>query len=123
MKRAAKSGFGRFAAVLAVFVLALQALVPAHAVAAPAGDTVEVCTAHGIETITLPAGDGGVETCIDCDDCCAAISIAGPATPSVRAAVRHKSQSLRWRSQAAQAAQARAPPRPFGQAPPQILNV
>jgi hypothetical protein len=122
---AAKQDRRAIAALLAVFALLVQALIPAAAMAArsdPAGTTI-ICTATGTQTL---AADGKPATPhkrdfggMPCQDClAAALAIVAPApAPSVQVAyaiarVEHAP------ARPILSPRARAPPRPPGQGPP-----
>jgi hypothetical protein len=112
------------AALIGLFALLIQALLPAAALAAqpPGGDTLVICTAQGLKTVALGAGaepEKGFAglPCIDC----LAVSIAAAPAPAVTVApvayvvvpIVHPTPAADLTVRAA-----RAPPRPPGQGPP-----
>jgi hypothetical protein len=108
-------------ALVAVFALLVQALVPALAAASPLQASAQViCTGHGLKTV--PPGDtapmkqspGGA-----CDHCVCIPLAAAPAPVSF--AIRSPSYALAVTPEAIWSdlpPPARAPPRPPGQGPP-----
>jgi hypothetical protein len=115
------------AALLAVFALLVQALIPAAAAAAQgsAGD-ITICTATGTATISAAApgshpgkshhGFGG----LPCQDCLSAALAATAAVPSldVRPVAYEMARVEHITAVGFIAPRARAPPRPPGQGPP-----
>jgi hypothetical protein len=113
------------AALVAVFALLVQALIPSAAIAAqsgPAGALV-ICTATGTQTIT-PDGDpatapkkgfGGMP----CQDCLAAALAVVAAAPVTVERVAYQAARVEHAPvRSVFAPRARAPPRPPGQGPP-----
>jgi hypothetical protein len=114
------------AALLAVFALMVQALIPGAAMAGrldPAGTTI-ICTATGTEALApdgRPAsphkpGFGGMP----CQDClAAAMAIVAPApAPTIQPVAYAVARVEHAPVRSALAPRARAPPRPPGQGPP-----
>ena len=108
-------------ALVAVFALMVQALIPAMANAAPvrAGEQV-ICTDHGLQTVSLdekaPAKSQAASHCGHC--VCPPVAAQPPAILEPTAFVAY---ALELRPEAASAdlpPPARAPPRPPGQGPP-----
>jgi hypothetical protein len=123
---AAKQDRRALAALLAVFALLVQALIPGAAMAGrmdPAGTTI-ICTATGTQTLApdgKPAGPrkpgfGGMP----CQDClAAAMAVVSPApAPSVRPVAYAIARVEHAPVRSVLAPRARAPPRPPGQGPP-----
>jgi len=114
------------AALLAVFALMVQALIPGAAMAARPGPaaTMVICTASGTETVTAdgkPAAPhkqafGGMP----CQDClAAAMAVVAPApAPSVQPVAYAIARVEHAPVRSVLAPRARAPPRPPGQGPP-----
>lgn len=122
--RRSKTERGTLAALVAVFALVVQAMLPAAAMASSAGsdDFGVICTSSGAATISSPGpaqnpakGFAGMP----CQDCLAA-ALAVISTPELAvrpvaytvALVQHQAADQRL------APRARAPPRPPGQGPP-----
>ncbi|RAK59838.1 DUF2946 domain-containing protein [Phenylobacterium hankyongense] len=118
------SGRAPAAALLAVFALLIQALLPAAAMAAQSrssGETIVICTQMGVQTIKV-GEDGKTQkgfAGLPCQDCLGAATAALPAPEPIAlpvayvvAQVEHTTP-IRARPQIA-----RAPPRPPGQGPP-----
>lgn len=106
-------------ALVAVFALLVQALVPSLAGAAPIGpDVTAICTSHGLQVV--PTGDappdpGGGH----CDKCVCPPTAAPPPAPLAAGLVRLALVlDDRPADPTAAPPPARAPPRPFGQGPP-----
>ncbi len=110
-------------ALAAALAMLVQAMLAPAAMAAPATLRIEICTEHGVKTITVP-DPSGKQTPAPCSHCehCLAPALAAPAgdialavEPALYAAVvsapRPTTSLLPYA--------ARAPPRPPGQAPPQ----
>ena len=119
------------AALLAVFALMVQALIPAAAMAAapgPAGALV-ICTAFGAQTVTpdgkpaAPAPRKGFAG-MPCRDClAAAMSAVAPApAPAVQPVVYQAARLEHAPPVRLDPPNARAPPRPLGQGPPASLQ-
>lgn len=124
------SGRAPAAALLAVFALLIQALLPAAAMAAQSrssGETIVICTQMGVQTIKVgPDAKVGADgksqkgfAGLPCQDCLGAATAALPAPEPIAlpvayivAQVEHTTP-IRSRPQIA-----RAPPRPPGQGPP-----
>ena len=103
-------------ALVAVFALLVQALVPALASAAPlAGERLLICTPHGLQE--APAGDIQPEPA--CQHCvCPAMASSSAPTPNV-ASVRYAGERISpIAPRRVRLPPARAPPRPPGQGPP-----
>lgn len=119
MKRAPRPSM--LAALLAAMALVLQWASPMPAMAGHHldGQTIELCTAEGLQAVQIDGGgperDGGH----GCGHCCLATPAAGPAPSAVSnpLAYGHASGRLASTQQPAPHG-ARAPPRPPGQAPP-----
>jgi hypothetical protein len=120
---------GALAALMAVFALLVQALIPAAAVAgqADAAGAVVICTAAGPQTVTAdgrPAapvsgshkGFGGMP----CQDClAAAMAVVAPSpAPAIEPIVYAMARIDHAPIARLPAPRARAPPRPPGQGPP-----
>jgi hypothetical protein len=114
------------AALFVVFALMVQALAPAHAMAAtnPAGVT--ICTATGTHTA---AAQGGRDSPAQhhgapCQDCLAAAlaATAPPPALAIQPVAYAVARVQHLRAAALIAPRARAPPRPPGQGPPDLLQ-
>jgi hypothetical protein len=123
-RRARRSAAVRFGpAVIGLFALLIQALLPAAALAGqrPAGgETIVICTQMGVQTLTVgdqPAEGFAGLPCIDC----LAVSMATAPPPEISVApVDYLVQTVERAPPTADLAlrAARAPPRPPGQGPP-----
>lgn len=112
------------AALLAVLAVMVQALIPSAAMAAQAGggETIQICTAMGLQTIKV---DGGATqqkgfAGLPCQDClAAATAVVMPAPQPVVVRVAYATAFVIDAPRAELAPRsARAPPRPPGQGPP-----
>ncbi len=120
MKRAKASLLAKASAVLAGLAILLQAAAFAPASAA---EIIEVCTAHGVEKIIVPADDGAPAMPGDCGHCghCVMASPAGLPESRAAAPVRYSAEAAEVVTSTAFGPRlARAPPRPPGQGPPAI---
>ena len=118
---------GGVLAFVAALTLLVQTMSGTMVMAAPAaGQSISVCTAHGLQTITVaPAQDQQAPAhCPHCYQCITpAIAMVGGtvlAIAPVRYAIAIEAVRL---APALSPYAARAPPRPPSQAPPSILNV
>lgn len=113
------------AALLAVLAVMVQALIPSAAMAAAqgaGGQTIQICTAMGLQTVKV---DGGTEkqkgfAGLPCQDCLAAataVVLPGPQPSVVRAAYATAFVIDAPRAELSPRSP-RAPPRPPGQGPP-----
>ena len=128
---------GLIAVALAALALFIQALIPAAAIAhdnsidaAGGGLTVSICTGQGLKTIDLATGkvvssqpDSAAKHFmgLHCTACAAAnfAAVRDHADIQVGAPVRYAARAIVFQPERAHAAaQARAPPRPPGQGPP-----
>jgi hypothetical protein len=109
-------------ALLAVFALLVQALVPAIANAAPArpGEPQVICTGHGLSTIhygdAAPAKGALAGHCEHC--VCPPAALSPPASAEPAVAVAYAVAARPETAAADLPPPARAPPRPPGQGPP-----
>ncbi len=108
-------------ALVAVFALLVQALIPAIASAAPAssGDQV-ICTSHGLMSVTLDdtAPAGGADSA-PCDHCvCPPVAAAPPVSLAPAVAIAYARAAEPGVDDRDLPPPARAPPRPPGQGPP-----
>jgi hypothetical protein len=115
------------AALIGVFALMLQALVPAAAMAARSGPdgAVVICTAEGTQTVSADGRSAGAPAShkrfggMPCQDCLAAAMAALAPAPAVIEPVAYQTARADLTTSARPLApRARAPPRPPGQGPP-----
>jgi len=108
-------------ALVAVFALLVQVLVPGIAAAAPArGGEQVICTSHGLATVKLgdlsPAKGSAASPCEHC--VCPPLAAQPPAMLEPTAAVAYAAEARPEATAADLPPPARAPPRPPGQGPP-----
>jgi hypothetical protein len=108
-------------ALIAVFALLVQALIPALANAAPAaGGQQVICTGHGLQTIAIghaaPAKGTPAHACEHC--VCPPLAAAPPILGFAVATVSFARDARPAAISTRRPAPARAPPRPPGQGPP-----
>ena len=108
-------------ALVAVFALMVQALIPAMANAAPArsGEQV-ICTGHGLQTVSL---DGKApakgQAAAHCEHCvCPPVAAQPPAVIEPAVFIAYARQARTQSAAVGLPPPARAPPRPPGQGPP-----
>jgi hypothetical protein len=121
--RLAKYDRRAIAALLAVFALLVQALIPSAAMATQANDGGVICTATGTHApggLTRPSDAGKTFGGMPCQDCLAAAMAMVVASPVIAAQpVAYEVARIEHASTTAlPAPRARAPPRPPGQGPP-----
>lgn len=104
-------------ALVAVFALLVQALIPSLAGASPLPpDLAAICTSHGLQT---PTGDGPPGPGGHCDNClCPPVAALSPAPIAGRMARIVMVRSDPPPSRDGLPPRARGPPRPYGQGPP-----
>ena len=115
------------AALVAVFALLVQALIPSAARAAARPDpaaALVICTANGTQTITpdgKPAAPVPKKTLggMPCQDClAAALAVVAPGPVTIQPVAYETARVEHAPVRAVFAPRARAPPRPPGQGPP-----
>jgi hypothetical protein len=120
-----RMGRGLAVALAAVFALLSQTVV--FALPAQAGETIEICTAHGSKTVMLDQSGAPAQPkqapCPHCDSCLAAVQAAPDAAPVLVQPVRYGERVQQAAGRPFRFFQARGPPRPPGQGPPHILTV
>lgn len=108
-------------ALVAVFALLVQALVPAIANAAPrSGGEQVICNGYGLQTISLDDAEGGKRSsAAPCEQCvCPPLGIETPATTAPAVVVAYAREAAPEAARPDLPPPARAPPRPPGQGPP-----
>jgi hypothetical protein len=108
-------------ALVAVFALLVQVLVPGIAAAAPSASGEQViCTGHGLASVKLgdpsPAKGSAASPCEHC--VCPPLAAQPPAMTEPTAAVAYAAEARPEAAAADVPPPARAPPRPPGQGPP-----
>jgi hypothetical protein len=121
--RRAKHDGRAIAALLAVFALLVQALIPSAAMAARANDGSVICTAtgtHALGDLTRPSDTGKTLGGMPCQDCLAAAMAMVMASPVIAAqpVAYEVARVEHGAATSLPAPRARAPPRPLGQGPP-----
>ena len=121
-----RTAWGLPAAWAAVAAILLQVVIGAMPVQAQASQTIEICTAHGSKTVSVDQAGAPAQPqkapCPHCDHCLAAFQAAPAVAPIIVSPVRYGRTVTHSAGKPQRFAPARAPPRPPGQGPPQILN-
>jgi hypothetical protein len=107
-------------ALVAVFALLVQALIPTLAMAAASGDpAMVICTAKGLQAAPAGGQDPGQPADHACQHClCPAISTAASPSLEIIPVAYIVAAAPRALTAQAQLPPARGPPRPPGQGPP-----
>jgi hypothetical protein len=118
-------GFGvAIIVALAMLVQAVAGMTPAMAAA---GQTIEICTAHGAKTITVDQAGQPTSPkqapCPHCDQCLSPALVVATVVPTLAQPVRYAVRAELAPAIFVSATSARGPPRPPSQAPPAFLNV